>query len=158
VEEQSHRDKFQGRGKLDASRAFVVWRDYEGQNMNKIYVLQKDELQGELYQRVYLLIRKNLLTRPSIGASFGVGGGLLSIILGALLWAVVALLAPCSFRTLLNTVEIAFFALSLPLLALGAYCLDLLEKRTPFLPLPASSQPMGSGRLHRLRAQIPNKN
>lgn len=130
----------------------------EGQSMNKNYVLQKDELRGELYKRIYLLIRENRWTRPSIGASLGVSGGLLSIILGTLLWVTVSLLAPGGFRSLLNAIEILFFALSLPLLALGAYCLDLLEKRAPFLPLPAGAQPVRSGRLHRLRAQTPNKN
>ena len=126
--------------------------------MNKIYVLQKDELRGELYQRIYLLIRKNRWTRQSIGAGVGLAGGLLSIILGALLWAVVPLLATGSFRSFLNVVEILFFALSLPLLALGAYCLDLLEMQAPNLSLPAKPQSDGSNRWPRLRVQHPNKN
>lgn len=126
--------------------------------MNKIYVLQKDELRGELYRRIYLLIRKNQWTRQSIGASLGLAGGLLSIILGALLWAIVSLLAPSSFRSSLNAVDVLFFALSLPLLAVGACCLDLLEMRALILPLPAKSQPDGSGCWRRLRAQLPSKN
>ena len=126
--------------------------------MNKIYVLQKDELRGELYRRIYLLISKNRGTRPSTGACVGLAGGLLSIMLGALLWAIVPLLAPGSFRSSLNAVDIVFFALSLPLLALGAFCLDLLETRAPILPLPAKSQPDVSGCWQRLRTQSPNKN
>lgn len=105
--------------------------------MNKIYVLHEDELSGELYQRIYLLIRKARWTRQSIGASVGLAGGLLSILLGALLWPTVTLLAPGSFRAFLNLIEILFFALSLPLLSLGAHCLDSLETRAPVLPLPA---------------------
>ena len=126
--------------------------------MNKIYDLQKDEAGGELYRRVYLLIRKNRGTRPSLVAAFGLAGGLLSIILGALLWALVKLLAPGSFGSFLNAVETLFFALSLPLLAWGACCLDLLEKQPSILFLPAGSRPGGSDRWHRLRAQHPNKN
>ncbi len=126
--------------------------------MDKTYVLQKDELRGELYQRIYLLIRKNRGTRQSIGAGLGLASGLLSIILGALLWTIVSLLAPGSFRSFLNGVETLLFALSLPLLALGAYCLDLLEMRAPSLPLPAKPQPDGFGRLSSLRAHTPDKN
>jgi hypothetical protein len=51
-----------------------------------------------------------------------------------------------------------FFALPLPLLALGAYCLDLLEKRSPILPLPANSQPASFERWHRLQARRPYNN
>ena len=126
--------------------------------MNKVNVLQRDEPGGELYRRIYLLIRKNRGTRPSIGASIGLAGGLLSIILGALLWTIVALLAPDNFGSFLNAVEIISFALSLPLLALGAYCLDLLEKSSTLIPLPARSLPDGSDGWYRLRAQRPNKN
>ena len=140
------------------SAPFVALARDRGQSMNKIYVLEKDELRDELYRRIYLLIRKNRWTRQSIGASLGLAAGLLSIILGAVLWAIVSLLAPGSFRSSLNAVDILFFAFSLPLLAFGAYCLDLLEKRAPILPLPAKSQPDGYGCWRRLRAQSPNKN
>jgi hypothetical protein len=126
--------------------------------MNKIYVLQKDELGGELYKRIYLLIRKNLWSRQSIGASVGLIGGLLSIILGSMLWAVVPFLMRGSFGSVLNAVEILFFALSLPLLALGVYCLDLLEKSPPILPLPAGSQLKTSGSYRRFHPQHPNNN
>jgi hypothetical protein len=97
--------------------------------MNKTYTLLEDDIGGELYRRIYLLVRKNRWTRPSIGATMGLAGGMLSIILGALLWAViVSHLASGSFGSFLNALEIVLFALSLPLLVLGTYCLDLLEK------------------------------
>jgi hypothetical protein len=158
MEGQKPSRKVSGRGSLMLSAPLSRWREIGGRGMNKIYVLQKDELRGELYQRIYLLIRKNRWTRQSIGASVGLAGGLLSIILGALLWPIVPLLAPGSFRSILNVVEIVFFALSLPLLSLGAYCLDLLEMRVPILPVPAESQPHKLVRWHRFRAQHPNKN
>lgn len=126
--------------------------------MNKMCVLQKEELRGELDRRIYLLITKNPCTRLTIGASIGLAGGLMSIILGALLWAVVQLLAPGSFGSFLNSLEIVFFVLALPLLALGAYCLDLLEKRPSILSMTALPRPDGSARWHRLRVKHPNKN
>ena len=126
--------------------------------MNKIYILPKDELGGELYRRICLLIRKNRWTRQSIGAAFGLTGGMLAIILGAVLWAIVLLLAPGNFCLVLNGLETLCFALTLPLLALGAYCLDLLETNPPILPISARSQTSGFERWHHLRPQLPHKN
>jgi len=126
--------------------------------MNKIYILQKDELGGELYRRIYLLISKNQGSRQSIGASVGLIGGLLSIILGSLLWAIVHFLVRDGFGSVLNAVEILFFALALPLLALGVCCLDLLEKSSPVLPLPVGSNFKVSVRYQPFRLQHPNNN
>jgi hypothetical protein len=126
--------------------------------MNTTYVLQEDELRGELYQRLWLLIRKNRWTWQSICASMGLAGGLLSIALGTLLWMVVPVLTPGGFGPFLNTVEFTFFLLSLPLMALGAYCLDLLEKVSPPLPLPAELRLKGRRRWQHLRARHPHKN
>jgi hypothetical protein len=126
--------------------------------MNRIYVLPKDVLGEGIYRRIYLLIKKNRWDRAAVGAALGLAGGMLSIILGALLWAVVPLLAPVSHGSFLNVLEIVFFILPLPLLALGAYCLDLLEKSPPVIPLSAKSQPAGFENWHRLRPQRPHQN
>lgn len=126
--------------------------------MNKIDTSREEDMGDELYRRIYLLIKKNGWARQSIGAAFGLAGGMLSIILGALLWVTTPLLAPGSFASFLNVLEIVFFVLPLPLLALGAYCLDLLEKKPPLLPLRVGFQPARSERLHRLRLQRPHNN
>lgn len=126
--------------------------------MNKIYTLRGDDMGDVLYRRIYLLIRKNGWTRQSISAAFGLAGGMLSIILGSLLWVTTPLLAPGSFASFLNVLEVVFFVLPLPLLALGAYCLDLLEKKPPLLPLQAGFQPAHLERLHRLRLRRPHNN
>ena len=126
--------------------------------MNRIYVLPKDVLGEGIYRRIYLLIKKNRWDSAAIGATFGLVGGMLSIILGAMLWAVVPLLAPVSLGSFLNVLEIVFFILPLPLLALGAYCLDLLERKPPNLPLPVKSQPAGFESRHRLRPHRPHQN
>src|SRR5215212_5644613 len=102
--------------------------------MKRIYNLPKDELGEGFYRRIYLLIKKNRGDWATRLATFGLAGGMLSIILGAFLWAIAPLLAQGNFKSFLNVSEIVFFVLPLPLLALGAYCLDLLEKRPPILP------------------------
>jgi hypothetical protein len=130
----------------------------EGQSMYKIFVLKDDDLSGEFYRRIYLLVKKDRWTRAAISASVGLAGGLLSIIVGTFLWIVVHLLTPGRFGSVLNKVEILFFALSLPLLSLGAYCLDLLEKKPPILPLASDSQFTAFARWPRFRPQYPHKN
>lgn len=126
--------------------------------MNKMYVLPKDNLGQELYSRVCLLIKKNRGAWFTRGAMFGLAGGMLSIVLGTLLWAVVPLLAQDNLRTFLNISETVFFVLPLPLLMLGAHCLDLLEKTPPLLPLAVESQAAVFESLYRLRPQSPPQN
>ena len=99
--------------------------------MNEVYPLPADDSGDLLYRRIYLLVSKDVWGWPSIGAVCGLAGGLLSVILGGLLWVVVRLLATGVFGALLNRVELVFFVLTLPLLALGAHCLDLLEQARP---------------------------
>jgi hypothetical protein len=116
--------------------------------MNKTEFLTEDETDDGIYRRIGLLIESNRWAWATIGATFGLAGGMLSILLGALLWITVRFLATGYFGSVLNVVEIFFFALTLPLLTLGAYCLDLLERRTPLLPL----------RWQRLRPKQPHNN
>ena len=126
--------------------------------MNKTYLLVEDNPGDGIYRRIGLLIRKNRWAWATIGAAFGLAGGMLSILLGALLWIAVRFLATGHFGSLLNVVEIVFFTLTLPLLALGASCLDLLEKKSPLLPSPAKSQAQGLERWQRLRPKQPHNN
>jgi hypothetical protein len=123
-----------------------------------MYILPKDELGEGLYRRIYLLIKKNRGCWAKRGAAFGLGGGMLSIIFGALLWGAVAILAPGGLRAFLNVMETVFFVMPLPLMALGAYCLDLLEQRTPVLPAPAPSRPHGFMHLRPVRPRQPHQN
>ena len=131
--------------------------------MNKIYALPEDELRGEIYRRILLLMGKNRGTWQAVAAAVGLCGGLLSIVLGVLDWAVVAVIAPAgALGSFLDVAGTVLFVLPLPLLALGAYCLDLLEQKPPLLPvsapLPAGSRPEGRARLRRLRPQRPRRN
>ncbi|MDQ1592234.1 MAG: hypothetical protein QOG71_2861 [Pyrinomonadaceae bacterium] len=117
----------------------------------KVYLLREDDLRGEVYRRVYLLMSKNRWTWQSLGATFGISGGMLSLLTALLLWATVRFLTAGGSVSALHTCEIVFFALPLPLLALGVHCLDLLEKKLPTLPLPANAPPADFKRWLRLR-------
>ena len=126
--------------------------------MKRIYNLPGDELVEGLYRGIYLLIKKNRGYWATRGATFGLTGGMLAIVMGALLWALDPLLEEGNFRSFMNVSETVFFVLPLPLLALSACCLDLLEKRTPILPLPFKSQPARLESLHRLRPRRTHHN
>jgi hypothetical protein len=121
----------------------------------RVYILREDDLSGELYRRIYLLIMKKRWTWQSLGATFGISGGMLSLIFASLLWAIVRFLAAGGSISALHTFEIVFFVLPLPLLALGVHCLDLLEKEPPILPLPTKSQPAAFRRWLHLRPRQP---
>jgi hypothetical protein len=133
-------------------------RASKGKLMNEIFLLREDNSGDGIYRRIGLLIGRNRWAWQSIGAAFGLAGGMLSILLGALLWIIVRFLATGHFGSFLNVVEIVFFVLTMPLLALGAYCLDLLEKRPPLLPLPANSRSDNFEQLRRFRPHRPNNN
>lgn len=124
----------------------------------RVYILREDDLRGELYGRIYLLLLKNRWTWQSLGATFGITVGMLSLFLGLLLWAIVGFLTSGLSISALRTFETAFFVLPLPLLALGVHCLDLLEKEPPALPLPARSQPTDFRRRLLLRTGHPHNN
>lgn len=109
--------------------------------MNKIYALPEDELRGEIYQRMLRLMGKHRGSWESVAAAVGLCGGLLSIVSGGLAWAVVGLFAPAgALGSILDVAGTVLFVLPLPLMALGACCLDRLEKKAPALQLPTESQ------------------
>lgn len=127
--------------------------------MNKIYTLPEDELRGEIYKRIILLIKKNPGSWQSVAAAVGLFGGVLSIVLGGVTWAAFGLFAPAgALGSFLDTAGTVLLVLPLPLLALGAACLDLLEKKPPAIPLPAEARPAGPVRLRRLRTRRPHLN
>jgi len=127
--------------------------------MKRIYVLPEDDLRGEMYRRILLLLGKNWRSWQSVVAAASLFGGLLAIVLGALDWAAVGLFSPSgALGSLLDTAGTVLLVVPLPLLALGAFCLDLLEKKSPSLPLPAESSPAVSARRHHRRPRHPHLN
>ena len=127
--------------------------------MGKIYVLPEDDMRGEIFQRILRLMGKNRGSWQSVVAAVGLFGALLCIVLGALAWAFVGLFAPAgALGSFLDTAGTVLLLLPLPLLALGAFCLDLLEKKPPALPLPAEPRPEVPARWRRVRARRTHRN
>ena len=127
--------------------------------MNKTYALPEDDLRGDIYRRILLLMGKNPRSWESVAAAVGLFGGLLSIVLGTLAWAVVGLFASAGrLGAFLDVTGTVLLVLPLPLLALGASCLDRLEKKAPPLPLPAESRPAVPVLRHYRRPRHPHHN
>lgn len=121
--------------------------------MEKIYVLPEDELRGEIYKRILLLLGRGRGSWQASAAAVGLCGGLLSIVLGCLVWAAVGLFAPVGvLGSSLDVAGTVLFTLPLPLLALGAYCLDLLE--TDAAALPHRVEPRRDARPKALRPRL----
>ena len=123
---------------------------------NKTYALPEDELRGEIYRRVYLLLRKEGGGWHAVGAAFGLGAGTLSVPVALVLGAAAWFLVPTSAGPTLHLLSTTLFVLTLPLLALGAFFLDILEKKPPVLELPHAPRPASIRRYHRLHARHPS--
>ena len=95
--------------------------------MNRSEKSLEDEIWEGLYLRIPFLVKKNQWTRQSIGAVLGLGGGVVSFILTITLHSINWLLQG-NLVPLLKEIDFVSLILVLPLLALGAHCLDLLEK------------------------------
>lgn len=121
--------------------------------MNKIDTLPEDEPGGEIYSRVFLLLRKEGGGWRAAGAVLGLGAGLSSALLATVLEAAAVVIGPIGLGPALHVSSTVLFVSTLPMLAVGAHFLDLLEKRPPALPLPGLNQPAVRVRGRRLRAR-----
>jgi hypothetical protein len=95
--------------------------------MNGTDKTHEDEIWKGLYPRIVFLIKKNRWTRQSIGAIFGLGGGIASFLLTMTLQSI-NWLAQSDSAPLLKEIDFVSLISVLPLLAIGAHFLDLLEK------------------------------
>jgi hypothetical protein len=105
------------------------------------YCEVEENQEWDLYQRIDFLVRKNPWTWQSIGAVSGLVGGVLSPVLGTLLIAVMWFIGSSEEVSVLNILSIVSFVLTLPLLAGGAHCLDLLERKIAYISAHAEQQP-----------------
>lgn len=126
--------------------------------MSDISVLPEDDSSGRLYCRMYLLVSKNRWTWQSLGAAFGLAGGMLSMLLGLLLWMLNRFHAAGGGDSSGHVLEILFFVLPIPLMVLGAHCLDMLEKRSTIITMQAKSRPIEVGHRLSLRPRYPHNN
>ena len=93
------------------------------------YLALQDAKDEDLYQKAFLLIKRNPQTWPAFGAAAGIPAGLCCPLAGSLLSMIAWSVKLQSLSSALNLLGIAAFVFTLPLLALGAHCLDLLEKK-----------------------------
>jgi hypothetical protein len=100
--------------------------------MSNYYEVEESQ-EWDLYQTMALLVGKNPWAWQSIGAVFGLVGGILSPVLGTLLIAVMWIIGSSEEVSVLNVLSIVSFVLTIPLLAAGAHCMDLLERKTAVL-------------------------
>ncbi|MCA1616256.1 MAG: hypothetical protein LC800_19580 [Acidobacteria bacterium] len=126
--------------------------------MKQSYAPPEDELKGEMYRRIYLLLSKRGGGWRAAGAAFGLACGLLSVPVGLLAWAAAGFIGPVGIGPTLGLLSNIIFAVTLPLLAVGAFCLDLLEETPPRLPLPAESRRAGLKSWRHLRPGSPLDN
>lgn len=126
--------------------------------MNEYYATRGNQEWDDIYQSIYCLIEKNAGTWQSVCAVTGLVGGLLSPVLGTILTAVTWFIPTDGASSFLNVLSIALFCLTLPLLAFGAHCLDLLEKIPSILPVITKPKSVGFGDWNNLRPQLPHRN
>jgi len=106
--------------------------------MKMYYVSRQDRVADDLYQRAYVLIKGSPGTWTAFGAAFGLPAGLFCPVIGALLTVTAWSVKLHAFSSVLNVLSLISFMFTMPLLALGAHCLDLLEGKS--LPPPPPSR------------------
>jgi hypothetical protein len=104
--------------------------------MNQDYELLEDQ-EWDLYEEMHHLIEINPWAWQSIGAVTGLIGCVVSPVVGTLLIAVTSFVHSEWIVSSLNGLSIVCFVLTIPLLAFGAHCLDLLERKIARLYSPS---------------------
>lgn len=74
------------------------------------------------------MVRDRLANAQSLGAVFGLAGGVLAGLLGALLTAACWFVADAGAHHLLSEIGTALFFMTIPLIIFGGYCMDWMEK------------------------------
>jgi hypothetical protein len=104
--------------------------------MNQDYELQEDE-EWDLYEEMHRLVAINPWAWQSVGAVSGLIGCVVLPVVGTLLIAVTSFVHSEWIVSSLNGLSIFCFVLTIPLLAFGAHCLDLLERKIARLYSPS---------------------
>ena len=97
----------------------------------------------DLYEEFETLIKQNPWAWQSVCAVAALAGAVLTPFLGAAFDITTWFAASQALNSRLHVLSIVSCALTLPLLMLGAFCLDSLEAKTARLSSPAG--PAGSG-------------
>ena len=104
--------------------------------MKITYEAIKGRAETDLYQEIESLIKKNPWAWQSVCAVIGLAGSILAPILGAISDVTAWFFDSGAVNWDLKILSIVLCALTLPLLILGAFCLDLLEAMTADLSSP----------------------
>ncbi|MFL6285366.1 MAG: hypothetical protein ACJ74Q_19690, partial [Pyrinomonadaceae bacterium] len=104
----------------------------------------RDRTGDDPFERIGSLISKSPRTWPSIGAVLGLAGGILAPASGTLLTIISWLTGQQRASLYLSRLSTTLLFLTIPLLALGAHCLDMLEARGA-TPSPSATTLLGGG-------------
>lgn len=104
-------------------------KEYRGTKQGQVW--------DDPFERIEFLIRRNARAWQSVGAVASLAGGVIAPALGALLAVAGWFVSAQSAYFYLNRLSLILFALTIPLLAFGAHCLDLLEAKTAPLSPPS---------------------
>jgi hypothetical protein len=85
----------------------------------------------ELWSLSRLAIRRRITKAQSLGALFGLAGGIFSGLFGAAFTAASWFVANEGTHRWLSTIGTVLLFLTIPLLIFGGYCLDWMEKDKP---------------------------
>ena len=107
--------------------------------MSADFKLIENRVEVDLYQEIETLIRKDHWRWQSVSAMTGLVGGCIAPILGAASDITAWLVISANVISFLHVLSIVLCALTIPLLVLGASCLDLLEGKSAKLR-PATAQ------------------
>jgi hypothetical protein len=107
--------------------------------MSTTYESLEGEAETDLYQEIETLIKKSPWAWQSVCAVVGLVGSVIAPILGATTDVITWFAHSQSLNSHLHVLSIVFCALTLPLIILGAFCLDSLQRKTTKLSPPAES-------------------
>ena len=98
--------------------------------MNTTYETLRDGPETDCYTEIEALIKKNPWAWQSVCAVLGLTCGVLAPMLGAVSDITTWVVSSKKMTAYLHLISIVLCALTIPLLILGAFCLDLLETKT----------------------------
>jgi hypothetical protein len=97
--------------------------------MNATLEVWKEPAESDLYREIGSLIRKNPRRWQTVCAVACLGGSLVAPFLGVMLDVVARFINSVAVNSYLHAVSMILCGLTVPLLILGAACLDLLEAK-----------------------------
>lgn len=98
--------------------------------MYETYQPLNHRTETDLYQKMEILIKKNSRGWQSVCAVVGLAGGVIAPVLGATSDMLTWFISSQAMNSYLHVSSIVLCALTIPLLILGAFCLDSLEAKT----------------------------